>query len=80
MICANREYRILRVELARAGIHTPGPQAEALTTLREPELDWSSLARGMGVPGARVETAEAFAAELGKALVEPGPHLIEALF
>ena len=79
VICANREYRILRVELARADIHTPGPQAEALTSLRDPELDWAALARGMGVPGARVETAEAFAAELGKALAEPGPHLIEAL-
>jgi len=31
----------------------------------------------MGVPGASVETAEDLAKELKKALVEPGPHLIE---
>jgi acetolactate synthase-1/2/3 large subunit len=33
----------------------------------------------MGVPAARATTAEELAAQLGKALSEPGPHLIEAL-
>ena len=79
VICANREYRILRVELGRADIRTPGPQAQSLTSLRDPEIDWASLARGLGVPGVRVETAEALTAELELAFAEPGPHLIEAL-
>ena len=29
VVCANRGYRILQVELARAGIAQPGPQARA---------------------------------------------------
>ena len=40
LICANREYRILRVELGRADIAEPGPTAESLTSLRNPTLDW----------------------------------------
>jgi acetolactate synthase-1/2/3 large subunit len=80
VICANREYRILRVELGRADIGVPGPVAEGLTSLRSPELDWVSLARGMGVPGARADTADDLVRELGRAFAEPGPHLIEARF
>jgi acetolactate synthase-1/2/3 large subunit len=78
VICANREYRILRVELARADISQPGPQAQSLTSLADPALDWVALAKGMGVPGAAVETAEDLVRELQRALAEPGPHLIEA--
>ena len=78
LICSNREYRILRVELARADIASPGPQAQSVTSLADPELDWVALARGMGVPGAAVETGEALARELRRAFAEPGPHLIEA--
>ena len=78
LICANHEYRILRVELGRADILQPGPQTRSLTSLANPELDWVSLARGMGVPGAAVDTAEDLVRELRHALAEPGPHLIEA--
>ena len=79
VIASNRVYRILQVELARAGVAEPGPQARALTDLSHPELDWVSLARGMGVPGARADTAEAFIAAFRRALAEPGPCLIEAV-
>jgi acetolactate synthase-1/2/3 large subunit len=72
-------YRILKVELARADISQPGPAARALTDLGSPNLDWVSLARGMGVPGERAETAEAFAAALGRAFAERGPYLVEAV-
>jgi acetolactate synthase I/II/III large subunit len=79
VIAANRAYRILQVELARAGIAEPGAQARALTDLSHPVLDWVSLARGLGVPGTRAETAEEFIAEFRHALAEPGPRLIEAV-
>ena len=78
LICANREYRILRIELGRADISSPGPQALSMTSLANPELDWVSLSRGLGVPGVAVETGEELARELGRAFAEPGPHLIEA--
>jgi acetolactate synthase-1/2/3 large subunit len=79
VICANRAYRILQVELGRAGIAEPGPQALALTDLSHPELDWVSLAKGLGVSGRRVESADQFSDALARALAEPGPSLIEAL-
>jgi len=79
VVCANRSYRILQIELARAGQVEPGPQARRLVDLTHPELDWTSLARGMGVPAVRVADAEGFAKELARAFAEPGPALIEAL-
>jgi acetolactate synthase-1/2/3 large subunit len=79
VICANRAYRILQAELGRAGIAEPGPQAQSLTDLARPEIDWVSLGKSLGVPGTRVETADAFAQALARAFAEPGPALIEAL-
>ena len=79
VICANRSYRILQVELARSGGEKLGVSAAALTRLDQPELDWVALAKGMGVCGARVESAEAFTDAFLRALAEPGPRLIEAV-
>src|SRR5512146_924665 len=79
LLCNNRRYRILQVELARAGVTEPGPKARSLTSLGNPNLDWVALAKGMGVPGVRVETAEALSQELERALKEPGPRLIEMI-
>ena len=79
VICSNRGYRILRLEMARAGITHPGPQSQGVTELSRPALDWVALARGMGVPGVRVETADAMVDQLGRVLNEAGPCLIEAI-
>jgi len=79
LLCNNRRYRILQVELARAGITEPGRNARGLTSLGNPEIDWSRIAAGMGVAAVRVETAENLYIELGRALQEPGPNLIEML-
>lgn len=79
IICANRTYRILQIELMRSGVMEPGRAARGLTNLGEPALDWVKLASGMGVPAARAEDAETLVRELERALAEPGPHLIEAL-
>jgi acetolactate synthase-1/2/3 large subunit len=79
LLCNNRRYRILQVELARAGITEPGRNARLLTSLGNPEIDWSRIAAGMGVSAVRVETAEDLYVQLGRALQEPGPNLIEML-
>ncbi|HVP29366.1 MAG TPA: acetolactate synthase large subunit [Myxococcota bacterium] len=79
VICANRRYRILQIELARAGVREPGRNARALTELSEPALDWTALARGMGVPGVRAETADALSDALSRAFSQRGPYLIEAV-
>jgi acetolactate synthase-1/2/3 large subunit len=79
IVCANRAYRILKVELARADITQPGPAARRLTDLEPPTLDFVSLARGLGVRAERVETAEQLSTALTRALAERGPQLIEAV-
>jgi len=79
VLCSNRSYRILQVELARAGVAEPGRNARAMTDLSSPPLDWVSLAQGMGVPGARAEDADTLVRELERGLAEPGPYLIEAV-
>jgi acetolactate synthase-1/2/3 large subunit len=79
IICSNREYRILRVELGRADVQHPGPVASALTSLSSPDLDWCSLARGLGVPATRADDADSLVRALERALAERGPRLIEAV-
>jgi acetolactate synthase-1/2/3 large subunit len=78
IICNNRSYRILGVELMRAGVKEFGKVEQSLIGLNNPLIDWVSLAKGMGVPAVRVETAESLVKELEQALIEPGPRLIEA--
>jgi acetolactate synthase I/II/III large subunit len=79
IVCSNRAYRILQIEAARAGNTEPGRQARSLTELHPPEIRWTDLARGLGVPGVRVETADDLVKHLERALKEPGPSLIEAM-
>ena len=86
VIFSNRAYAILGMELNRVGAAAaaadgtgPGDAAKSLLSLDSPPLDFTALARGMGVPATRAATAEDFAAQLHTALAEPGPHLIEAV-
>jgi len=79
VLCNNHSYRILQVELARAGVTEPGRKARSLTDLSNPDIEWTSLARGLGVAGVRVETAEALTRELERSLATPGPSLIEMI-
>jgi len=79
VILSNRSYAILNLELARVGAGAGGPRAESLLELANPELDFVSLARGMGVPAMKATTAEELTSQLATALRDPGPHLIEAM-
>lgn len=79
VVASNRSYRILTMEMAQSGAVEPGPSARALTDLSHPDIDWSLLARGMGVPGARAETADELVVALAEARGRPGPSLIEAV-
>jgi acetolactate synthase I/II/III large subunit len=79
LICSNRSYRILQMELHRAGVDSYGPNTRKLTDLASPPIDWVKVSLGFGVPAATVSNAEDLARELGSALSEPGPHLIEML-
>jgi acetolactate synthase-1/2/3 large subunit len=79
IVCDNGSYAILENELSRVGAASDGVRAKQLLDLRDPELDFVSLATGMGVQAARATTAEELADHLRRALAEPGPHLIDAV-
>ena len=79
VILNNQSYAILNVELQRVGARETGERARQQLDLSTPALDFCDLARGMGVPAVRAESAEVFARELAQAFAEPGPHLVEAM-
>ena len=79
VILSNRSYAILNMELQRVGAEAGGPRARAMLDLRQPDLDFVSLARGLGVPATRAETAGEFSEQLARALSEPGPNVVEAV-
>ena len=69
----------VRLGFARVGAVGGGSRARAMLDLTDPVPDFVSLARGMGVPAERAQTADDLVRLLGRAYAEPGPHLIEAL-
>ncbi len=75
----NRAYKILQGELSRVGAKRQGNKADSILHLDNPQLDFVSLAQGMGVEASRAETAEAFNDQFAVALKKNGPHLIEVL-
>ncbi len=79
IILSNRAYAILRMELRNLGVNQVGRNAERMMSLDHPELDWVSLAKGMGVDGARATTCEGFTSLLTSALRRRDPFLIEAM-
>jgi acetolactate synthase-1/2/3 large subunit len=76
LICANRRYNILKLQLDRANLPI-GPGVHSLIDLENPTLDWVKIAGGLGVPGVSVSTVEGLVNEYHKAAAEPGPHVIE---
>ncbi len=79
VVFANRSYAILRHELANVGAANVGRKALDMLDLCRPDIDWVSLARGMGVPGVRAETMEEVNRALEQGLGTRGPFLIEAV-
>jgi acetolactate synthase I/II/III large subunit len=79
IIGSNRSYQILELELMRAGVAQTGPMAHSMLRLDNPFLNWVKIGEGFGVPSVAVDSAEALACELERALTHKGPHLIEAI-
>jgi acetolactate synthase-1/2/3 large subunit len=77
IIWANHSYAILRHELTNVGARNPGRKALDMLSLGNPDLDWVSMAKGMGVEGVRVATIEDFAKALRGGIARRGPFLIE---
>ncbi len=79
VIFSNRKYAILNIEFMRMGFKSQGKKAKELFDLSRPDLDFVSLARGMGVTGARASTASEFVDLFGNAMEKRGPDLIEVI-
>jgi acetolactate synthase-1/2/3 large subunit len=77
VIFANHDYSVLKREFSNLDVGNPGLRALDLFEIGRPNLDWVSLAKGMGVPSARVTSLDAFAKELRKGFEGEGPMLIE---
>jgi acetolactate synthase-1/2/3 large subunit len=75
----NRSYSVLNMELDRVGAGTPGPRARNVLDLARPDIDFVSLAEGMGLQAVRADSAEGFSDALARALATPGPSLVEAM-
>ncbi|MEG0557494.1 MAG: hypothetical protein RR574_13665 [Comamonas sp.] len=70
---------ILRGELAAVGAGTPGKRATDMLSLDRPFIDWSDLAKGMGVSAVKVGNLESLALALSRSYSTSGPSLIEAI-
>ncbi|MBN9453465.1 MAG: acetolactate synthase large subunit [Bosea sp.] len=79
IIFSNRSYASLEGELINVGALNPGKTARAMLDIGSPDLDWVKLAGGMGVEGARAETAERLIDLLQASLRRSGPFLIEVM-
>jgi acetolactate synthase-1/2/3 large subunit len=79
VIFANRAYRILQGELKGVGAVASGPKAEAMLRLDRPAIDWVALAKGLGVPGGRAQTAAELVREVERAFASGGPYLVEVM-
>jgi acetolactate synthase-1/2/3 large subunit len=79
IVCANRTYNILNIELMRVGAQNPGPKTLSMLDLHNPVLDFVKMAEGLGVEASRAETTTEFAAQFADAMERPGPRLIEVV-
>lgn len=77
IILANRGYEILKQELFRVGAN-PGRSALDMLEMDRPQVDFVSVAEGMGVPAERISCARVLAERITASCAEPGPRLIEA--
>jgi acetolactate synthase I/II/III large subunit len=75
----NRSYAVLNMELGRVGAEAGGPRAKDMLDLSNPDMDFTAIAKGLGVDATRATTADEFVDQLGRALATPGPTVIEAM-
>jgi thiamine pyrophosphate-dependent acetolactate synthase large subunit-like protein len=80
VVCHNASYRILKHNIVRYWRDRGQQPDQAFPPsfdIREPELDFVSLAHGLGVPGCRVSQPTEIAGAITTMLEHDGPYLIE---
>ena len=79
IIFTNRSYNILKGELNNLCIKNIGPKAINMLSLDNPNINWTDIAKGMGVESRQVKNSEGFAKYFSYAIKNKGPFLIELL-
>jgi acetolactate synthase-1/2/3 large subunit len=79
IICVNRKYAILQMELMRSGGSLEGA-GKSLTEIGEPDTDFTAIAQGFGVKARVARDVPSFAAALEESFRTRGPMLIAAEF
>ncbi len=79
VILDNRSYAILHGEFTAITGGKAGTRASRMLDLDGPHLDWTAIARGMGVPCTRVTDVEGFVDAFTHANATHGPHVIDAV-
>jgi acetolactate synthase I/II/III large subunit len=79
VVFANRAYGVLQWEYSGLGVGSPSSRAADLFNIGRPDIDWVSLAKGVGVPAARATSLDAFGDLLCRGFAAEGPSLIEIL-
>ena len=79
VVCNNRSYRILKDNLVVywRDIGTQQGEFPPSFDIHDPDVDFVSLAKGMGVPGVRVTEPDDMAGAIATMLAHDGPYLID---
>jgi benzoylformate decarboxylase len=80
VVLANREYRVLKhnLDAYRQRFDAPSNRPYPHMDL-DPILDFAALARGLGVPGERIDEPDRLAAAAAEALAAGEPRLLEVV-
>jgi len=80
IIFSNKAYAILKIELDRVGALETGDRAQSLFSLENPDINWISLGKSLGVESFTCLTIEDFRKVFSSTVKEAGPSLIEVRF
>ena len=81
VVCNNRSYRLLKENLVQywRDRNVNPPDFPPSFDLHDPDLDYISLAKGLGVPGVRVATPDEIAPGIRAMLDHDGPFLLDLM-
>ncbi|MCP5149590.1 MAG: acetolactate synthase large subunit [Chromatiales bacterium] len=79
LLFSNRAYGSLKHELHNVGASNPGRKALDMLEIGRPDLDFVSIARGMGVAATRVTSTSELARAMRAGLASGGPNLVEVM-
>ena len=79
VVCNNRSYKLLKQNVQQYWRDLDLPEREFPISfdIRDPDLQFVDLARGMGVPGVRVETPDQIPDAVRQMLATDGPFLVD---